>query len=117
MKFSLLQKLAGKMMKPNSGPSEKSLANDKLRVETVATANDGTKAICRMKAKGHAGYLLTARMITETALTIIDSKENKKDPFEGKGVEGGALTPALVGRRGWPRGWKSMLVRDYDGAL
>lgn len=97
MNSAIVRKLVAKTMPPNSGPSEKSLVNSSLRVETVATANDGTKAICRMKAKGHAGYLLTARMIVETALTIIDEKEKKVNPFEKAQVEGGALTPALVG--------------------
>ncbi|SPC67815.1 uncharacterized protein UHOD_06916 [Ustilago sp. UG-2017b] len=97
MNFAVVRTLVAKTMPPNSGPSEKSLVNSKLRVETVATANDGTKAICRMKANGHAGYLLTARMIVETALTIIDDKSKKTNPFEKAQVEGGALTPALVG--------------------
>ncbi|EST09382.1 Saccharopine dehydrogenase / Homospermidine synthase [Kalmanozyma brasiliensis GHG001] len=97
MNFALVRSLAAKSMPANSGPSEKSLVNNRMKVETVATANDGTKAICRMKAKGHAGYLLTARMIVETALTIIDDKGRKQNPFEKAGVQGGVLTPALVG--------------------
>lgn len=97
MNFALVRTIAKRSMPANSGPSEKSLVNSRMKVETVATANDGTKAICRMKAKGHAGYLLTARMIVETALTIIDDKKKKVNPLEKAGVEGGVLTPALVG--------------------
>lgn len=97
MNVGLVRALVAKSMPANSGPSEKSLAESRLRVETVATANDGTKAICRMTAQGHPGYLLTARMIVETALTILDDKDKKKNPMQNAQVDGGVLTPALVG--------------------
>lgn len=96
MNVSFIRNLVAKSMKANSGPSEKGLLNSKLRVETVATGSNGTKAVCRMRAQGHGGYLLTARMIVETALTIVDGKDKRESPL-GKGVEGGVLTPALVG--------------------
>lgn len=96
MNLGLVRKFIAKSMPANSGPSEKSLVESKLRVETLATTNDGkTKAICRMKANGHPGYLLTARMIVETALTIVEGKG--QNPLQGDGVKGGVLTPALVG--------------------
>ncbi|SPO30853.1 uncharacterized protein UTRI_05525_B [Ustilago trichophora] len=96
MNVGLVRKFVAKSMPANSGPSEKSLVESKLRVETLATTNDGkTKAICRMKANGHPGYLLTARMIVETALTIVEGKG--QNPLQADGVKGGVLTPALVG--------------------
>ncbi|SJX64884.1 uncharacterized protein SRS1_15313 [Sporisorium reilianum f. sp. reilianum] len=97
MNSSIVRAIAAKSMPANSGPSEKSLHSARLRVDTLATANDGSKALCSFKAKGHAGYLLTARMITETALTILDDKSEKVNPLEGAGVQGGVLTPALIG--------------------
>ncbi|KAJ9474571.1 Saccharopine dehydrogenase [Pseudozyma hubeiensis] len=93
MNVALVRTFMKKSMPANSGPSEKSLVNCRMRVDTVATANDGTRAICSMSAKGHAGYLLTARMIVETALTIIDDKSD--NPLGG--AKGGVLTAALVG--------------------
>ena len=96
MNFSLVRWFMSKSMAPNSGPTDKSLYECKFRVDTVATADDGTKAICTMKGTGNAGYLLTSRMIVETALTIIDDPKIKQNPL-GKGVKGGVLTPALVG--------------------
>lgn len=97
MNVGLIRSYTAKSMPVNSGPSEKSLVSPTLRVDTVATANDGTKAICSIRAKGHAGYLLTARMIVETALTIIDDKASKTNPLRDASVQGGVLTPALVG--------------------
>lgn len=95
MNVALVRSLVKKTMPPNSGPTEKSLVNSTLRVDTVATADDGTQAICSIHAKGHAGYLLTARMIVETALTIIDDRSKKSNPLDP--IQGGVLTPALVG--------------------
>ncbi|TKY88759.1 hypothetical protein EX895_002390 [Sporisorium graminicola] len=97
MNLAIVRSIAAKSMPANSGPSEKSLVNTKVRLDTLATANDGTQAICTLKAKGHPGYLLTARMIVETALTILDDKSKKINPLEKAGVQGGALTPALIG--------------------
>ncbi|SNX84025.1 uncharacterized protein MEPE_02733 [Melanopsichium pennsylvanicum] len=98
MNFGLVRHFVAKSMTANSGPTEKSLTESKLKVETLATTDDGkTRAICRMSAKGHPGYLLTARMIVETALTIVDDKDKKQNPLDGDNVQGGVLTPALVG--------------------
>lgn len=95
MNVGIVRHFVAKSMPANSGPTEQSLVNSKLRVDTVATTNDGTKAICTMKAKGHPGYLLTARMIVETALTIVEAKGH--NPLADDNVKGGVLTPALVG--------------------
>lgn len=92
MNVAPIRALIARSMKPNSGPSEHSLLNSRLRVDTLATATDGTKAICKMSAKGHPGYLLTARMITEAALTILATSDRALP-----GVKGGVLTPALLG--------------------
>ena len=95
MNVGIVRHFISKSMAVNSGPSEHSLTHSKLRVDTLATATDGTKAICSMKAQGHPGYLLTARMIVEAALTLVENRGD--NPLKADGVKGGALTPALIG--------------------
>lgn len=93
MHFSLVRYVMARSMPANSGPSEKVQNSARLRVETLATAQSGQQALCSMTAKGDGGYLLTSRMIVETALTILEPPTT----LGPRGGKGGVLTPALVG--------------------
>ncbi|PWY99985.1 hypothetical protein BCV70DRAFT_103587 [Testicularia cyperi] len=95
MNFALVRWIMSKSMKQNSGPSEKLQHSARLRVETVATAAgpDRKQAICSLTAQGDGGYLLTSRMIVETALTILEPN-SQLTPL---GNKGGVLTPAALG--------------------
>lgn len=91
MNVGFARSVAKRIIPANSGPNARGLTHSKLRVETLATGKDGTKALCTMSANGHPGYTLTARMIVEAALTIAEGQRSRGE------FQGGVLTPALIG--------------------
>ena len=71
--------------KPGEGPSQEDMLQGYLRVTGVAKGYKGNTVACKMSFKVDAGYMDTARMVTEAALTL--SLDNIDLP-------GGSYTPA-----------------------
>ncbi|SPO29086.1 uncharacterized protein UTRI_06035 [Ustilago trichophora] len=99
MNVQIARAMAKRIIPANSGPNERGLTHSQLRVETLATGKDGTRAICTMTANGNPFYTLTARMIVEAALTIaeIHHAPGGESTASEPEFRGGVLTPALIG--------------------
>ena len=63
---------AMKPFAPSGGPRQERLAAWSWRIETTARSASGTKAVARLDADGHPGYLATSRMTAEAGLLLAD---------------------------------------------
>ncbi|KAJ3319769.1 hypothetical protein HDU76_000451 [Blyttiomyces sp. JEL0837] len=88
-----------KLMPQGSGPSEKSMKEGFFYVKLVGVAEDGSKALATVKGIQDPGYRETAKMLSESALTLVVQRSaldnNDKSVVGSFGVlKGGILTAA-----------------------
>jgi short subunit dehydrogenase-like uncharacterized protein len=74
--------------KPGEGPSDEFLASGYLTVTGIARGSDGGQASSVMKFHVDPGYVDTARMLVESALTLSLDEAKLANP------SGGVFTPA-----------------------
>ena len=80
----------GKVPKPGEGPSETVQENGWFDCKYVVETEDGEKSVFNMNAKGDPGYKVTAKLISECALCLIEDA----DDLPGGSEYGGVLTSA-----------------------
>lgn len=92
--FSAFGKLCSWMVPQGTGGSMEVQLQGFADVRTVAYGSDGkSKALTLFKVKGDPGYLKTAAMISEAALTIALEKPRLSELAH----QGGVLTPSTIG--------------------
>ena len=76
--------------KPGEGPSEAVQENGWFDCKYIVETEDGKKSVFNMNAKGDPGYKVTAKLISECALCLIEDA----DDLPGGSEYGGVLTSA-----------------------
>ena len=76
--------------KPGEGPSETVQENGWFDCKYIVETEDGNKSVFNMNAKGDPGYKVTAKLISECALCLIEDA----DDLPGGSEYGGVLTSA-----------------------
>ncbi|MDC0365222.1 saccharopine dehydrogenase NADP-binding domain-containing protein [Gammaproteobacteria bacterium] len=76
--------------KPGEGPSEAVQENGWFDCKYIVETEDGEKSVFNMNAKGDPGYKVTAKLISECALCLIEDA----DDLPGGSEYGGVLTSA-----------------------
>ena len=76
--------------KPGEGPSETVQENGWFDCKYIVETEDGEKSVFNMNAKGDPGYKVTAKLISECALCLIEDA----DDLPGGSEYGGVLTSA-----------------------
>jgi len=76
--------------KPGEGPSETVQQNGWFDCKYIVETEDGEKSVFNMNAKGDPGYKVTAKLISECALCLIEDA----DDLPGGSEYGGVLTSA-----------------------
>ena len=76
--------------KPGEGPSEAVQENGWFDCKYIVETEDGEKSVFNMNAKGDPGYKVTAKLISECALCLIEDA----DALPGGSEYGGVLTSA-----------------------
>ena len=76
--------------KPGEGPSETVQENGWFDCKYIVETEDGNKSVFNMNAKGDPGYKVTAKLISECALCLIEDA----DALPGGSEYGGVLTSA-----------------------
>eukprot|EP00029_Vermamoeba_vermiformis_P000780 TRINITY_DN10971_c0_g1_i1.p1 TRINITY_DN10971_c0_g1~~TRINITY_DN10971_c0_g1_i1.p1 ORF type:complete len:417 (+),score=94.67 TRINITY_DN10971_c0_g1_i1:134-1384(+) len=79
--------------KSGSGPSEETMRNGHYHGKFVAKSASGKSVTMDFKIKGDPGYSQTATMISESALCLLENRDQL--PFT-KLTKGGVLTPATA---------------------
>lgn len=70
--------------KPGTGPSEEKMRNGRFRISIFTTTESGKKAACKVGLNLDPGYMGTALMLVESALSLLELPKER----------GGVLTPA-----------------------
>jgi short subunit dehydrogenase-like uncharacterized protein len=79
--------IAGMLPAPGEGPSEAARAGGYFVSRIVGATGDGRKVFGIVRGTGDPGYALTARMLTESAVSLAKDGDRIRQ-------EGGVLTPA-----------------------
>lgn len=92
--FSFVRRIMTAVIPPNSGPSQKGQARMTMQAKTIAHSSASSASQCTMIARGHPGYSITAKLISEVSLTLALSDRSKLHPLA---QQGGSLTAATIG--------------------
>jgi short subunit dehydrogenase-like uncharacterized protein len=92
--------LMKKLLPQGSGPSEKVMRSGHFTTKVIGVTEDNTKAIATVTGVHDPGYLETAKMVSESAITLALDRKTKLDVNKGVGtfgvLRGGILTPSTA---------------------
>ncbi len=63
------------MLKPGEGPTREAMNNGHFEIRFIGTDNEGHRLTSSVSSTKDPGFMTTSRMITETALCLLDSPE------------------------------------------
>ncbi len=74
---------------PGEGPSEKARAKGHFAIDVHTRTSSGRRYVCHIAAQGDPGYAATAVMLSESALCLVNDRDQLPD-------RAGVLTPATA---------------------